>query len=211
MDTTYWGRSFGVMLFKDSISKDNLLKYYVKTETNLLYQQGIDELKSRAYTIKAIVCDGRRGLLNSFGDMPVQMCQFHQSAIIRRYITKNPRLPAAIELKELVKLMPNTDLESFEGALNAWSFKWNDFLNQRSISQETGKSFYTHKRLRSAHRSLKNNLQWLFTWYNHIELPIPNTTNAIDGHFADLKNKLRNHNGLSKSRKMKFIDEFLKV
>ena len=27
MDTTYWGRNFGVMLFKDSISKKNILKY----------------------------------------------------------------------------------------------------------------------------------------------------------------------------------------
>ena len=30
MDTSYWGRNFGVMLFKDSISGENLLKYYVK-------------------------------------------------------------------------------------------------------------------------------------------------------------------------------------
>lgn len=30
MDTTYWGRTFGVMLFKDAITKENLLKYYVK-------------------------------------------------------------------------------------------------------------------------------------------------------------------------------------
>ena len=35
--------------------------------------------------------------------------------------------------------------------------------------------------------------------------------NAIDGYFADLKNKLRNHNGLSELRKKKFIDEFLKA
>jgi hypothetical protein len=40
---------------------------------------------------------------------------------------------------------------------------------------------------------------------------IPNTTNAIDGHFSDLKNKLRNHNGLSQTRKRKFTDEFLKA
>ena len=39
----------------------------------------------------------------------------------------------------------------------------------------------------------------------------PNTTNAIDGHFADLKNKLRNHNGLSVGRKKKVIDEFFKA
>lgn len=53
-------------------------------------------------------------------------------------------------------------------------------------------------------------MKWLFTWYDYYELNIPNTTNAIDGHFSDLKNKLRNHNGL-KEIKMKFIDEFFKV
>jgi hypothetical protein len=92
-----------------------------------------------------------------------------------------------------------------------WFIKWEDFLNERTISFETGRSYYTHKRLRSAYRSLKSNMPWLFTWYDYIELNSPNTTNAIDGHFADLKNKLRNHNGLSMDRKMKFIDAFLKV
>jgi hypothetical protein len=211
MDTTYWGRSFGVMLFKDSISKENLLKYYVKAETNALYQKGVEELKSKGFTVNAIVCDGRRGLIQSFGDIPVQMCQFHQVAIIRRYITKSPRMPASVELKEIVHLMTKTDRESFEGVLNQWSIKWEGFLKERTLNIETGKSHYTHKRLRSAYRSLKNNLPWLFTWYEHIEMKIPNTTNAIDGHFADLKTKLRNHNGLSVHNKMKFIDGFLKA
>jgi len=40
---------------------------------------------------------------------------------------------------------------------------------------------------------------------------MPNTTNALDGQFANLKNKLQNHNGLSKALKMKFIDEFFKA
>jgi len=211
MDTTYWGRNFGVMLFKDAITKENLLKYYVNHETNKLYQQGIKELQSKGYTVLAIVCDGRRGLLNSFGDIPVQMCQFHQAAIIRRYITKKPRLQASIDLNKLVRLMIKTDKESFIGALNEWFIKWEFFLNERTINKETGKSYYTHKRLRSAYRSLNTNLKWLFTWYDNIELGIPNTTNAIDGHFADLKNKLRNHNGLNLKRKMRFIDEFLKA
>ena len=211
MDTTYWGRSFGVMLFKDAKTKENLLKYYVKTETNKLYKQGVEELISRGYIVKAIVCDGRRGLLQSFEKTPIQMCQFHQAAIIRRYITKNPRMPAAIELKQIVKLMVQTDKESFEGALREWHLKWKTFLNERSVNEKTGKTFYTHRRLRSAYRSLKTNMKWLFTWYDYKELGIPNTTNAIDGHFSDLKNKLRNHNGLSTKRKKKFIDEFLKV
>ena len=211
MDTTYWGRNFGVMLFKDAYTKENLLKYYVKTETNFLYIKGINELKSKGFNVLAIVCDGRRGLLQSFGQTPVQMCQFHQVAIIRRYITKKPKLAASIELKELVAMMKMTDKESFEGGLNDWYLKWEKFLNERTRNPITGKSQYTHKRLRSAYRSLKTNLKWLFTWYDYIELQIPNTTNAIDGHFSDLKTKLRNHNGLSKERKCKFIDEFLKA
>jgi len=211
MDTTYWGRGFGVMLFKDSLTKENLLKYYVKTETNSLYKQGIQELVSKGFTIIAIVCDGRRGLIQSFDKIPVQMCQFHQTAIIRRYLTKKPKLKAAQELMEVIDLMKQTDRESFEAVLQLWFDKWESFLNERTINSETKKSFYTHKRLRSAFRSLKNNLPWLFTWYDHIELNIPNTTNAIDGHFADLKNKLRNHNGLSLERKKKFIDGFLKA
>jgi len=211
MDTTYWGRNFGVMLFKDAITKENLLKYYVRNETNFLYKKGIEELISKGFTIVGIVSDGRKGLAQSFSSIPVQMCQFHQVAIIRRYITKNPKLPASIELKELVAMMKMTDRESFEGALNDWFCKWEDFLNERTLNLVTRRSYYTHKRLRSAYKSLKSNLPWLFTWYDFIELNIPNTTNAIDGHFADLKNKLRNHNGLSMERKMKFIDAFLMV
>ena len=211
MDTTYWGTNFGVMLFKDSITKENLLKYYVKYETNALYKSGIEELESKGFDIVAIVCDGRRGLINSLHDIPVQMCQFHQTAIVRRYITKKPRLPASIELKEIVCMMKQTDKESFEGGLNQWHKKWKSFLDERTINEKTGKSHYTHKRLRSAYRSLKTNLPWLFTWYDNIELNIPNTTNAIEGNFANLKNKLRNHNGLSIERKKKFIDGFLKA
>lgn len=211
MDTTYWGRNFGVMLFKDAYTKENLLKYYVKSETNALYLQGVNELKRKGFEVLAIVCDGRKGLFQLFGDIPIQMCQFHQVAIIRRYITKNPKLPASIELKELVAIMKMTDKESFEGGLELWFIKWKSFLNERTTNLKTGKSHYTHKRLRSAYRSLKTNSKRLFTWYDYMELNIPNTTNAIDGHFSDLKNKLRNHNGLSRARKIKFIDEFLKA
>jgi hypothetical protein len=108
-------------------------------------------------------------------------------------------------------MMKLTDKESFEGGLNLWYSKWEAFLNERTKNPLTGKSHYTHKRLRSAYRCLKTNSKWLFTCYDYYELNIPNTTNAIEGHFSDLKNKLRNHNGLSKERKMKFIDSFLKV
>lgn len=210
MDTTYFGRKFGVMVFKDSISGQILWKQYVKTETNALYLSGVEEITRRGIKIQSIICDGRKGLLQLFDGIPVQMCQFHQIAIIRRYLTKKPKMQASKELWEHVLLLTKTDKESFEGGLAGWHTMWKEFLNERKVDV-AGKNRYVHKRLRSAYRSLKTNLPWLFTWYDNKHLKMPNTTNAIDGNFADLKNKLRNHNGLSELRKKKFIDEFLKA
>ena len=210
MDTTYFGRKFGVMVFKDSITGHVLLMQYVKQETNLGYLKGIEEIAKRGILIQSIICDGRKGLFQLFPDIPVQMCNFHQVAIVRRYLTKKPKLQASKELWEISLILKQTDKESFEGVLLQWYEKWRGFLEERKLDPN-GKNRYVHKRLRSAYRSLKTNLPWLFTWYDNIHLKMPNTTNAIDGQFADLKNKLRNHNGLSEARKKRYINEFFKA
>ena len=211
MDTTYFGRGFGVMVFKDSLSGKILYKQYVKTETNKLYQAGIEEIARRGISIQAIICDGRKGLLQLFEGIPVQMCQFNQIQIIKRYLTRKPKSEAAKELRTLALQLTQAKKQGFTDALKSWHDKWESYLKERTISAQTEKSFYTHKRLRSAYLSLKRNLPWLYTCEDYPELMIPNTTNALDGTFADLKNKLRTHNGLSKQRKMKFIDGFFEA
>jgi hypothetical protein len=211
MDTTYFGRGFGVMVFKNSLDGVVLYKHYVRYETNALYLSGITEIVRRGIIVQGIVCDGRQGLFGLFGDIPIQMCQFHQIQIVQRYLTRKPKTQAAIELKKLtLKLTKQTKID-FVDSLNEWHLRWYDYLNERSQSPSTGKTYYTHKRLRSAYLSLKRHLPYLFTFEEYPELQIPNTTNALDGQFSDLKNKLRNHNGLSKTRKMKFIDGFFKA
>lgn len=211
MDTTYFGREWGVMVFKDSMSGQFLHKQYVKYETNQLYRQGIEEVAKRGISIQALICDGRKGLFNLFPDLPIQMCQFHQSQIITRYLTRKPKMPAGIELRTLALQLTKLKKVDFENAFTQWYKKWEDYLKERTVSESTGKSHYTHKRLRSAWLSLKRNLPWLFTFEVYAELMIPNTTNGLDGSFADLKNKLRNHNGLSTQRKRKIIDGFFKA
>lgn len=93
----------------------------------------------RGFAIAGIVCDGRKGLLNLYPNIPTQMCQFHQAAIIRRYITKKPKTDAAKELKILVKLLCKTDKESFVGGLQDWYCKWEDFLKERSFNPKKKK------------------------------------------------------------------------
>jgi hypothetical protein len=211
MDTTYFGRGFGVMVFKNSLDGAVLYKEYVRYETNALYLTGISEISRRGISIQGIVCDGRQGLFGLFDGIPIQMCQFHQIQIVLRYLTRKPKTQAAIELKKLTLRLTKQSQAEFVNSLNNWNLRWSDYLNERSKSPSTGKTYYTHKRLRSAHLSLKRHLPYLFVFEDCKELMIPNTTNALDGQFSDLKNKLRNHNGLSKARKIKFIDGFFKA
>jgi len=207
MDTTYFGKNFGVVVYKDSLSGTILFTQFVKQETNQIYLDGVKEISRRGIKIQSIICDGRKGLMQLFSDIPIQYCQFHQVKTIRTYLSKKPKLEASKGLWEHTLLLTRTDKESFVGGLELWYVKWKPFLDEQK-TDENGKRRYVHKKLRSAYRSLKNNLPWLFTWYDNKSLNMPNTTNAIDGHFADLKNKLRNHNGLSLERKKKFINEF---
>jgi len=210
MDTTYFGRNFGVMVFKNTAGQ-HLYWRFVKYETIAGYVEGINYLKTKGIGIRGIVCDGRRGLYNALGSYPIQMCQFHQIAIVTRYITRKPKVTASIELKIIMQLLPQTDKESFLGVLDEWFSKWESYINERAINPETGKSRYVHKRLRSAYRSLERNKHYLFTWYDNMESGMPNTNNQLEGTFTDLKNKLRNHNGMSRNRKEKFINGFLKA
>lgn len=211
MDTTYFGKGFGVMVFKNTLDGCVLLTKFVSHETVKGYLDGISEIVSRGISVQSIICDGKKGVVNAFADIPVQTCQFHQIKTVTTYLTRKPKLQASIELRILSLCLTDITKEEFNSRLDRWFEKWKHVLNERTINEETGKSHYTHKKLRSAYRSLVTNLPHLFVFEEWRELDIPNTTNSLDGLFADLKNKLRNHNGLSTSRKKKLIDEFFKA
>lgn len=209
MDATYWGRNFGVIVFKDSRTKHILWRKFIsKKETLFDYQQGIQYLENNGFTIYGIVCDGLRGMFKMLSKYRVQLCVFHQYKAVERYLTKHPELPASQELMSIVKLLAHTDKESFIGLFEEWKNRWEKFLNERK-KNEQGKSYFVHKRLRSAYLSINRNMPYLWTWYDNIEIGIPNTNNALEGQFTDLKSKLRNHNGLSKPHRKTFIDTYL--
>ena len=81
IDTTYFWRSFWIMVFRSYELKKNLLWKEVKRETLEAYKLWIQELENQWRIINAIVCDWKKWLLNM--KRPVQMCIFHQKAILR--------------------------------------------------------------------------------------------------------------------------------
>jgi hypothetical protein len=211
VDTCFYGHEFGVVVFRGLIKKINLLWRFVTTENQETYISGINELQSKGWQILCLVVDGKNLKLEEKLNIPIQMCQFHQMMIIKRYLTSNPKLLASQQLKQIAELLPKTTEEKFTILLNAWYFRWSDFLKEKTIDSQTKKCFYTHKRVRSAYFSLRKNLPYLFTYQRLRKQGIncPNTNNSLEGSFAHLKDKVRLHRGLKLNRKLKLINQIL--
>lgn len=210
MDTTYWGRNFGLMVIKDALRKKILWRKYVTHETKADYLEGVAWLRSRGFKIYGAVIDGMRGLAEAL-PFPVQLCQFHQMLIVRRYLTQEPELDASRELLELVNNITKMDKESFVGAFGDWYERNKEVINERSHDRRIKKRAapYMRPRLRSAYHSVRRNMPLLWTFYDHLELGIPNTNNGLEGIFSDIKTKLRVHSGISREHRKKLIDEYL--
>jgi hypothetical protein len=117
-------------------------------------------------------------------------------------------MDASIELKKIMEAIGKSCEEVFSWLIETWSSKWDEFLKEKTHS-ETGKWFYTHKRLRSAIRSIRTNTNYLFTYQKNPVLRMPNTTNSLEGINCVLKLKVKVHQGIKLDRKKKMIDYLL--
>lgn len=209
-DTTFWGRNYGVTVFRSWDLKRNIWWQEVPSEKQIHYYYGRRILEEKGWVFKAAVIDGKRGLATVFKDIPVQVCHFHQVKTITKYLTRRPKTKAGRELRQLaLKLKYSTEYE-FTKWLKDWEKEHKEFINEKTYVIGSKHWHYTHRNVRSAFMSLKRNLLYLFTYLKYPELNIPNTTNTIDGYFASVKQKVGAHHGLRKDRRYKVICDLLR-
>ena len=201
------------MAFVDALTGQVLWFKFLKNETNVDYQEGLDYLEARGFEILGVVTDGRRGLANLFRNYPYQICLFHIQKGIRTLLTKNPKSEAGKNLylinKTFIKdnLTKQEYLQKIEDHLKTHR----DYINEMSDIDATNSpnpTKYKHIRHRKALRKIQTNLKYMFAFQGHLQsqLNIPKTTNHIDGGlFSPMKNLLKNHNGLSKKHRKTLI------
>jgi hypothetical protein len=163
-------------------------------------------------TIIVAVIDGRQGVRQLFQKrgILVQFCQFHQIQAIKRYIPARAKTEAARGLRAITLRLSDYMEVQFTTALNVWHILYKDFLAERTYSSVNKRGWqYTHRRLRSAYRSLQTNKEYLFTFERYPSLEIPNTTNHCDGLFSHIEEKIGIHRGLSKQRRKQMLDYLL--
>lgn len=195
--------SFCIIVFRSQKDKENLYYSVEKSETKLAYLKGRIYLESLGYEILSVTGDGFSGIKQAFFDIPYQMCHVHMERIVRRQTTRNPQTEAGQVLLALVKTLHTTNKREFFERLRVFTVKYQDFLNEKTVNPETGKSFFTHKRVRSAWKSLLYFADDLFSYEK--DLNIPKNTNALEGHFSHVRDIVSIHRGLSRRLKIKIL------
>jgi hypothetical protein len=211
-DATFYGKrkdKLGTLIFKDNDEKEIVIWKHIEKETKEDYIYLKSELDKLGYIVQSVVLDGKSGIEKAFKDIPRQMCHFHMRQIVKRYITMNPKLEAGKDLKIIMKSLTRTTEKNFSKKIDDWHTNYKQFLDEKTKSSTTGKLHYTHPKLRSAYNSLKKHIPYLFTYKNpkYKHLNIHNTTNSIEGGvFSHMKNKISLHRGITKGKKLSFID-----
>lgn len=207
-DATFFGREYGFLVFHDGC---NVIYFKeIKTESVKYFREGIRAVKAAGFSIHSVTIDGRRGYINAIrkliGNIPIQMCLFHQKAIVRRYITDRPRNQCGRDLKELMYLLCKPERQQeFIDKFYLLKDKYYGFLHERN---EFGQ--YKHQALRSAFKSIETNLLYLFTYTDFKNLNITPTINHLEGLFGHLKERIKIHRGLNQKRKKKAVRFLLK-
>jgi len=209
VDCSFFGRGYGIILARCPGLKKNLYWEEIDTENKAAYEKAKSYLENHGFLIQAVVLDAKRGTKEVFSGQVVQICQYHQQQIVQRYLTAKPKTQAGWELKAIADSLTRQTEETFRNHLEQWHAKWRLFLLERSFTEHGDHWWYTHRRLRSAYRSLRLNTPYLFNYLNHPELSIPNTNNSLEGYFSRLKQLLNNHHGLKKWRRYKLIEKIL--
>lgn len=210
---TFWGRGYGVMVFRSPTLKQNLWWKESLFESPWVYREGLETLLAEGWIITGAVIDGKRGVAQVFEakGIPVQYCQFHQVKTVTKYLTRKPKIEAARELRGIALMLKDSTASEFKEKLEVWEKRWESVCEERSPAPGKKRGWeYTHRRLRAAYRSLRTNRSRLFTYERYPEAKLPNTTNTLDGMFSQIKNRLAVHRGLRRDRRYKVIEEILK-
>lgn len=207
LDATYWGHSWGIMLAVDDETGLPLYLAFIRNETTQDYRTAVDSIETAGYWIRGIIIDGKQTLFKEFENYPIQMCQFHMMQIVKRYLTKNPKMNASKDLMALFECMYELDQEDFWNEYELWKKQYDIFLNKRT-THKNGKTFYLHRRVRTLVNSIDFYRPYLFTYQRPECDGMPNTNNKIEGTFTDLKKNLNNHSGMSIQNRTRFISGY---
>ena len=215
IDGTYFENGLCLILYYDYDIQYVELFRETNQEKFKEIKEDLLNLKKLGTQVYSVTCDGHKSIMKAvikiFPNAIIQRCVVHIKRQIKNYLGANPQLAQAKELLYYSRQV--THINTLEHAhhwlveVDQWYTDNEAFINQKSVNETTGRSWYTHKHLHQAATHLINAIPYLFSYLNDDQ--IPKSTNQIEGYFAHLKEKLTLHRGLRFEAKKNFIKWYL--
>lgn len=213
VDGIYLARNVVILI---ATTQDFVIGWYLARSEN---SRSWGALMAKIPPPEVVVTDGGSGFEKArkrhWPQTRVQRCVFHAFNQVKKQTTTRPKLQAGVELYGLAKeLLHANTVElatAWMQAFNDWCTRWETFLAERTLNEETGKMGWTHERLVSARNGLNTLIKrgHLFTFLDPeltVDGPLPATNNKLEGGVnAQLRDMLRKHRGLSLMRRAKAV------
>jgi hypothetical protein len=166
-------------------------------------------LTQRGLSPKSATVDGNQHLTKVLRTLwpkiIIQRCLVHIQRQGLMWCRRNPKRTDAKHLRKLflqvMSIHTEADRDRFLAQVNEWEQKYGPRI---ASSPETGWVFSDLKRARSMLLSALPNM------FHYLNDPnIPKSTNALEGYFARLKQKYRQHRGLVKRHRNSYFEWYL--
>lgn len=192
MDATYFER-FCLICYQDNSDGYTQLIRFTDNEDYLEMKEDLENLIKLGIQIESITTDGHKSILkaikSAIPEAKVQRCLVHIQRMCLLWLTRYPKHIAGQELRKIVlmllKIQTQNDKTYWIEEFNNWYIRHKLYINEKTINEETGRYWYTHKLIRRAYSSIKSALPNMFHYLKNAS--IPRTTNGIEGFFSHLK------------------------
>jgi len=210
VDATYF-KQFCMLCYQDHDDGYTQLIRFTDGEHYEEIKEDLANLIKLGVRIESVTTDGHKSILKaikkSIPDVLVQRCLIHIQRMCLLWLTRFPKHPAGVELRQLVLLLMRIKTENdrlyWTTELQLWHARHKEYLQQTTLNYDTGRYWYTHKLLRRSYFTIKRALPNMFHYLANPS--IPSTTNGIEGFFSHLKNHLDLHRGLTVQHRIDFI------
>lgn len=183
-------------------------------ENYFRYCLDFSKLQELGYIVSGVTSDWHGSLVASvkekFPDAPHQRCLVHAKRLCQTLLTRHPETTAGQELLELARVLPTIKTQAESHVWLTWLTRFEnrhqETLNHRTYHLDKKHWWFTHRNVRRAFRTLKTSTNHLFLYLDIPELT--SNTNCLEAEFTHLKQKLKVHNGLKRSKKINFINYY---
>ena len=214
IDATYF-KSFCLLCYQDYDEGYTQLIRFSDGEHYEEIKEDIENLIKLGITIESVTTDGHKSTLKALKkalpEVKVQRCLVHIQRMCLIWLTRYPQHQSGIELRALVlmllKIKTENDRKYWTSELKAWFIRHEEYLQETTFNEITGRYWYTHKLLRRSYFTIRKALPNMFHYLSNNK--IPRTTNSIEGYFSHLKNHLDLHRGLTINHRINFIKWYI--